>query len=55
VSAIASTPPVWIFVLGTLLSTRFLPILSETIDRKTLAVKGVAIAMTVIGTIGVVL
>ena len=55
VSAIASTPPAWIFVLGTLLSTRFLPILSETIDRKTLAVKGVAIAMTVIGTIGVVL
>ena len=55
VAAIASTPPVWIFVLGTLASTRFLPILNETIDRKTLAVKGVAIAMTVAGTIGVVI
>jgi drug/metabolite transporter (DMT)-like permease len=55
VSAIAATPPVWIFVLGTLASTRFLPILNETIDRKTLAIKGVAIAMTVVGTIGVVI
>ena len=55
VSAIAATPPVWIFVLGSLASTRFLPILSETIDRRTLAIKAAAIAMTVVGTIGVVL
>lgn len=55
VSAIAATPPVWIFVLGSLASTRFLPILSETIDRRTLSIKALAIAMTVVGTIGVVI
>jgi drug/metabolite transporter (DMT)-like permease len=55
VSAIGATPPVWIFVIGTAVSTRFLPILSETIDRRTLSLKAVAIAMTVVGTIGVVL
>lgn len=55
VSAIAATPPVWIFVLGSLASTRFLPILNETIDRRTLSIKALAIAMTVVGTVGVVL
>jgi drug/metabolite transporter (DMT)-like permease len=55
VAAIAATPPVWIFVLGSLASTRYLPILSETIDRRTLSIKTLAIAMTVVGTVGVVI
>jgi bacterial/archaeal transporter family protein len=55
VSAIGATPPVWIFVIGTAVSTRFLPILNETIDRRTLSLKAAAIGMAVAGTIGVVL
>jgi len=49
VSTITATRPLFVFLYGTLLSTSIFPLLNEPLDRRTLAVKLVAIMMIVGG------
>jgi drug/metabolite transporter (DMT)-like permease len=49
VSTITATRPLFVFIFGTLLSTSAFPLLDEPLDRRTLAVKLVAIVMVVGG------
>jgi drug/metabolite transporter (DMT)-like permease len=49
VATLVSTVPVWVFLVSTLLSTSWLKLMDEPLQRRTLAVKLVAIAMVVGG------
>ncbi|MBM3945453.1 MAG: hypothetical protein FJ317_08220 [SAR202 cluster bacterium] len=55
VSTVNATVPVWVFLLSTLFSTGRLNLLNERIDKKSLALKGVAISLMLLGVIGVTL
>ncbi|MBM3947697.1 MAG: DMT family transporter [SAR202 cluster bacterium] len=53
VSTVMATVPVWVFVLSIALSTRRWNLLNEPLDKRTLALKGVGIALIVAGIAGV--
>ena len=46
-----SSRPLFVFVLSAILSTKLLPMLGEPIDRTTLAIKGVSIALIISGVV----
>jgi drug/metabolite transporter (DMT)-like permease len=53
VATVIGTVPVWIFVLSSLLSTRYWNVMNEPLRRDTLVLKSIAIALIVLGIIGI--
>ncbi|MBM3948968.1 MAG: hypothetical protein FJ312_06980 [SAR202 cluster bacterium] len=53
VATVIGTVPVWIFVLSTLLSTKYWNVMNEPLRRDTLILKAVAIALIVTGITGI--